>query len=71
MNSIEQFDARAHLNSTSKKTEATWYLIELPTQEFVPRTNLLAAPISATHIAILGGINSQDEELSEVCIFDP
>ena len=61
LNSIEKFDARAHLSSNNSEAEViTWQLIDLPAQEFIPRMNHLAAPISATLIAILGGINNQD-----------
>ena len=52
INSIESLNAEALIAGTSR---IEWTLIEIPVEAFAPRWGLIAAPINATEIVVMGG----------------
>ena len=49
---------------------STWELIKLPVDVFVPRASPAVVALNESEIAIMGGWNYFDDELSDVIVFN-
>lgn len=70
LNSIEMLKVPRHSDYGAAWYEAAWESIQLPKKEFVPRRNPVVIPLNDREIAILGGCDENDKDLSDVVVFD-